>query len=200
MTDIAPLTREEVIAFDDCEQRIERGLKTFIEVGTALIVIRDSKLYRGEFLNFEVYLEKRWNLKRQRAYELMSAAAVVSEFSDSELPPPAKEAHAAALAKVPGEDRADVWAETLERTNGKPTAAAVAEVSEEQRKRAELQRDAREHLRRIVDLAWSPNWPAGHVEAWIKDLGPYDDELSDLCSRGRKAIQLLDELIEGAGQ
>ena len=31
------------------EQTIERGLQTFVEVGTALLEIRDSRLYRQAF-------------------------------------------------------------------------------------------------------------------------------------------------------
>lgn len=199
MTDLATLTREETIALDDCEQRIEHGLKTFIEVGSALTVIRDSRLYRGTFSTFESYLEERWNLKRQRAYELMSAAAVVSEFSDSELPSPTKEAHAAALAKVAEPERTDVWREALERTDGKPTAAAVREVSEEQRKRAADQLAARNLLSRAVDLIAPVNRPVNHSEVWIKQLGPYDEELAELVKRATEAISVLDEVIEGAG-
>jgi hypothetical protein len=199
VTDIAILTREEAIALDDCEKRIESGLKTFLEVGSALAVIRDSKLYRETHETFEAYAKERWNLSRTRSYELMAAADVVSAIADTGQVPPENEAQARQLSRLPEADRADVWAETVERTNGKPTAAAVREVSEEQRKRAEEQRDAREHLRQIVELAWSPNWPEGHVEHWAQQLGPYDDELSNLVDRATKAISVLDGLIEGAG-
>lgn len=90
-------------------------------------------------------------------------------------------------------------------TNPEPSTKPEPAVSdrmsdEETRKSAERQRDARDLLRRIVDLAWSPRHPEGHVEAWAKLLGPYDEELSELCDHARKAIAVLDELIEGAGQ
>lgn len=199
MTDIATLTRAEAIALADCERVIEQGLKTFVEVGSALAVIRESGLYRGTHVTFEAYARDRWNLSRPRAYELMTAAEVVSGMPDTAAPITSAR-QATELAKVPELERAEVWQETVERTNGKPTAAAVREVTEEQRKRAAEQRDAREHLRQIVELAWSPNWPEGHVEHWAKQLGPYDHELSDLVERATRAISVLDGLIEGSGR
>jgi len=122
-----PLTRAETIALGDCEQRIERGLKTFLEVGSALAAIRDNRLYRATHESFEAYSRERWNLSRPRAYELMTAAEVVSAMADTEQPP-TNERQARELAKVPEPDRADVWAEAVERTDGKPTAAAVRQV------------------------------------------------------------------------
>ncbi|MFA1552007.1 hypothetical protein [Actinomadura chokoriensis] len=38
------------------------------------------------------------------------------------------ESHARELARVPEPERAEVWRETVERTNGKPTAAAIRET------------------------------------------------------------------------
>lgn len=199
MTDIATLTREESIALADCERVIEQGLKTFVEVGSALAFVNENRLYRGTHETFEVYAKEKWNLSRTRSYELMAAADVVSAIADTGQAPPENEAQARQLSRLPEEDRADVWRETLQRTNGKPTAAAVREVSEEQRKRAEEQRDAREHLRQIVELGWSPNWKGDHVEVWIKQLGLYDEELKALCDRARQVIHVLDEIVEGVG-
>lgn len=199
MTDIATLTRAEEIALADCEERIERGMKTFIEVGQSLAAIRDSRLYRGTHATFEDYAVERWNLSRAHAYRMIAAAEVVSPMGDIETPP-TNERQARALGEVPEEDRADVWNETVERTNGKPTAAAVREVSEEQRKRADEQRDARALLRRIVDLTAPANRSAGFVESWVDHLGTYDDELSELIKGATDSIAVLDELIERAGQ
>lgn len=130
MTDLAPLTRAEQIALDDCEQRIERGLKVFIEVGSALAFIRDNRLYRASHQTFEAYAKVRFNISRPRAYELITAAEVVSGIPDT-LPAPTNAGQATELAKLPEADRADVWAEAVERTGGKPTAAAVRQVAEE---------------------------------------------------------------------
>lgn len=196
---LATLNPAAQVALVSCEQRIERGLKSFLDVGQALTEIRDSRLYKGTHDTFEDYCRERWNLSRPRAYEMIGAAEVVSGMPDTAAPITSAR-QATELAKVPELERAEVWQETVERTNGKPTAAAVREVTEEQRKRAAEQRDAREHLRQIVELAWSPNWPEGHVEHWAKQLGPYDHELSDLVERATRAISVLDGLIEGSGR
>ena len=59
------------------EAVIERGLKTFCEVGEALLAIRDGRLYRQDYSTFEDYCISRWGLARSRAYQLMDAAEVV---------------------------------------------------------------------------------------------------------------------------
>jgi len=126
---IVTLNPAALATLADCELRIERGLKSFVDVGEALATIRDSRLYRRTHATFEDYCAERWNLKRQRAYELMNAAAVVSEFSDTDIPAPAKESHAAALAAVPEADRAEVWRDVVE-GGDKPTAAAIRKAAE----------------------------------------------------------------------
>ncbi len=118
------------VALASCEQRIERGLKTFIDVGQALAEIRDSRLYKGTHETFEAYLEGRWGMSRAHAYRMISAAEVVSPMGDTEALP-TNERQTRELAKVPEAERADVWRKTVERTDGKPTAAAIREVHEE---------------------------------------------------------------------
>ena len=116
-----------------CEARIETGLRSFADVGAALAEIKDSQLYRLDFGTFEGYCEERWELRGKRPYEIMAAAAVVWEISHKKLPDlpvPAIESHAAALAKVPGDRRAEVWAAVIGQTDGRPTAKAVAEAWE----------------------------------------------------------------------
>lgn len=196
MTDIAVLTRAEEIALVDCEGRIERGLKTFIEVGQALAAIRDSRLYRAEHESFEAYCTERWGFTRIRAHQLASAADLALTMVNSGLQEPDNERQVRELAKVPEPERADVWRETVERTEGKPTAAAVAETA----KRAAEQRDARALLSRAVDLLAPVNRKPGWVEVWIEQLGPYDDELAELTKRATEAISVLDDLVEGSAR
>jgi phage N-6-adenine-methyltransferase len=123
-----PLTTGDPLA--ECEAVIERGLATFVEVGQALARIRDDGLYRA-YGTFERYCAERWNLKRQRAYELMEAAETVSALSEiSDIAPPAREAHAAQLAPLreEPEQMREAWTETVERHGDQPTAAQVREV------------------------------------------------------------------------
>ena len=67
----------------ECEEIIDRGLQTFLEVGLALIWIRDDGLYKASYDTFEEYCWARWGLARQRAYALMGAANTTKEISDA---------------------------------------------------------------------------------------------------------------------
>src|SRR5687767_13487946 len=89
-------------SLEELESVIERGLRTFVEVGSALLEIRDRRLYREQgHGRFEDYCRARWGLKRQRAYELMEAAGTVAAMSEiSDIPVPHRESHAAALAPL----------------------------------------------------------------------------------------------------
>lgn len=119
------LSRSETIALADCETRIERGMKTFLEVGMALSAIRENKLYRISYETFEEYCSERWGFTGRRGRQLIEAAEIGTVV------PIENEGQARALGKVPEAERADVWREAVERTDGKPTAAAVREVHEE---------------------------------------------------------------------
>jgi hypothetical protein len=56
------------------EEKIEQGLQTFVEVGLALMEIRDRKLYRGEHSSFKEYCKERWNFSDSRGRQLILAA------------------------------------------------------------------------------------------------------------------------------
>lgn len=56
------LTTTESSKLCQLESTIEAGLKTFVEVGSALMEIRDSRLYRQEFGTFEDYCRERWGM------------------------------------------------------------------------------------------------------------------------------------------
>lgn len=129
MTDI--LTASESNALTEHEAVIERGIQTFYEVGIALADIRDRRLYRAAHRTFEEYCQGRWQMTGSRAYQMIDAANVVSTIVETELPPPANEGQARELGRVPVVERAEVWAETVDRTDGKPTAAAVRETYEQ---------------------------------------------------------------------
>lgn len=186
MTDLVTLTSAEELSLADCESVIERGLKTFVEVGQALAAIRESRLYRATHSSFEAYCESRWGFTGRRGRQLIEAAEIGTTV------PIENEGQARELAKVPEPDRADVWRDTVERTEGKPTAAAIRESAE--------RRDARALLARVVDLLAPANRSPDFVESWVRQLGAYDEELSELVKRAGDAIGVLDELIEGAGQ
>jgi len=115
------------------EATIERGLHTFVEVGKALMAIRDDpdKLYR-KFGTFEDYCRDRWGMNYHRVWELTSASEVVSNLKtlsiDNVLP--TTESQARPLTSLPVEIQSEAWQEAVNTApNGKITAAHVAQVA-----------------------------------------------------------------------
>jgi hypothetical protein len=68
-------SRAEVEHLDKLEAIVQRGLNAEIEVGNALAEINDTWLYRASNHTFETYLRDRWGMSRERADQLIQAAA-----------------------------------------------------------------------------------------------------------------------------
>lgn len=130
----APLQASKTLG--DLEAVIARGLNTFVEVGAALSAIRDRRLYRETHGTFEDYCRERWCLKQSRAYQIMDAAAAMSNLESStivELPDcrtlPANEAQVRPLTLLPADEQPAAWNEVLSRSRqeGAPITAALVE-------------------------------------------------------------------------
>jgi hypothetical protein len=143
----------------ELESIIERGVLSFVNVGRALRRVRDTRLYRETHATFEAYVAERFDLKRQRAYELIEAASIHDVVVGNGDTPPARESHAAALAPLKDEPEklAEVW-----RT---ATAAAAAA------RRPVIAADVRDARRQLAPV------PAPPVSA---PLAPAGDPSSDL--------------------
>ena len=63
------------------ETDIGEGLKTFMKVGTALLEIRDARLYRQDYNTFEEYCQERWNLSKTHSNRLIAASEVVQNLT-----------------------------------------------------------------------------------------------------------------------
>jgi hypothetical protein len=107
---LSPTERQTLVHY---EEIIAQGLKTFIEVGHALLAIREQGLYRETYGTFEGYLDQRWGLSRPHAYRLMDAAEVVDVVTANGVPAPANEAQARPLTSLPPAQQAEVWQEVV---------------------------------------------------------------------------------------
>ncbi|MBD2628928.1 hypothetical protein H6G56_21110 [Anabaena variabilis FACHB-164] len=58
------------------EDRIEKGLRAFWDIGQSLGQIRDKQLYRQSYKTFDEYCLNRWEMSRRSAYRLIQAALV----------------------------------------------------------------------------------------------------------------------------
>lgn len=114
----------------DCEARIERGLKTFYEVGEALLRIRDQGLYKeAAFSTFEDYCRERWGMSRPRAYQMIEAAEVAANLSTFVDVLPQNEAQTRPLAPLLPVEQQQVWQDVLEETGGNGITAEKVQVA-----------------------------------------------------------------------
>jgi phage N-6-adenine-methyltransferase len=70
------------------EATIRRGIGTFIEVGTALLAIRDGQLFRDQYDTFEDYCQERWGFNSPHARRLIRAAETVSNIQNDPIGSP----------------------------------------------------------------------------------------------------------------
>lgn len=111
-----------------CEEVISRGLKSFTDVGAALVTIRDGRLYRASYPTFEAYCANRWGFGRKRADELISAADTTRRVTEISGIAPSTESQAKQLRGLKPETAAEVMSEAYE--SGKVTSAAIKAARE----------------------------------------------------------------------
>ena len=54
---------------------------SFVAVGRALLTIRDSSLFRGQYRSFNEYCAEKWGLERTYAHRLMRGSLVAANLS-----------------------------------------------------------------------------------------------------------------------
>ena len=77
------LSKDEQNELKQCEQVIAEGLQTFINVGRALLKIKEDKLYRSEFSSFEKYCKVRFGYTGNYCRRLIQASIIVQSLPQS---------------------------------------------------------------------------------------------------------------------
>ena len=80
IADTPTLIEEERDSLAQCEAAIETLKTAFWAAGKALQIVRDGRLYRGEFDSFEAYCEERWQIGRDYADRLIKAWPVAERL------------------------------------------------------------------------------------------------------------------------
>jgi phage N-6-adenine-methyltransferase len=140
-----------------------------VEVGQALLEIRDSRLYLETHDTFEFYCRERWGMDRVHAHRHIQAAEVATVLSidNTGSPAPANVAVARELAPLRDEPAVlrEAWSEAVDLHGPQPTAAEVREVVEEKRGTAQL-------LVASTENEWYT--PARYLDAARRVLGVID--------------------------
>lgn len=118
----------------EIEQSLKKGWTAFVEIGEALIKIREQELYRAHGGHFEDYCAGRWGFRHSHANQLMGAARFVKSLeSVPTAPKPERESIVRPLLKLTTENAHRVWMRAAELANGRDiTARLVRAVVREQ--------------------------------------------------------------------
>jgi hypothetical protein len=161
----AALSPLEKAALKDCERIIEKGLKAFYEVGLSLAQIRNCRLYRATHKTFTEYCRDRWGFTDSRARQLIAGAKVADAVQTVTNVTVPNESIARELNRLPDNQQAGAWTDTLDRCGGVDNATAA-------------------EIKKTVDL-WSadndPYVPDGddHGDRGEEDLGHGHDDPTD---------------------
>jgi hypothetical protein len=114
----------------ELETVIAHGLQTFVEVGAALLEIRDARLYRETHASFDDYCRARWSMRSEVADRTIRSSRVVGALAGNPFGLiPTNESQARALA--PLLDQPDLlvqaW-DTAVAEFGTPTADDLADI------------------------------------------------------------------------
>jgi hypothetical protein len=165
---IEGLTYDEMQRRHHLERKVERS---FYEAGTALKELRDSRLYRDRWHNWNDYVADRFGWKANYAYKQIAAAEVVQGLIESyeELCTtgtesvtltgtlPTSEKQVRPLTSLDPEDRATVWKTAVDKANGKvPTEALVKEAVKEFKSRDAVVNPFR--LLQVVSVKGKSGW------------------------------------------
>lgn len=124
------LTTQELTNHKADEAIIERGLKSFYEVGSALLRIRERKSYRQTHETFEAYCRDRWDMGRNYVNKQVAATTAVNNLGTIVPILPTTESQCRPLTYLTTpEQQQEAWKRALEvaEKQGKKVTAKIVE-------------------------------------------------------------------------
>jgi hypothetical protein len=201
-----PLDEKEMSTLTRCEAVIEEHLQKFYQVGSALLTIREKRLYRATHATFEAYCTERWRMARAMAYRWMDAVDVVNNLSPIGDILPANEAQARPLAALPPAQQQEAWEKTIELAKGAVITAALVQeavnlIAPKPEPASEpAPRDAQAVLTELSDMNYrggaEPAAEGGHPES----ASPLPGAPSDLSTKMEEVAAGADALTEKSEQ
>jgi hypothetical protein len=167
---------KDVRSLDELEGVIERGQQTFMEVGEALLTIKERRLYReAGFDTFDAYCQKRWGFGKRRANQVLAAAEVGT------MVPGLNERQARALAPIRHDP--ELMREVVEQAmaDGVITGRVLAQIVEREERNYQLLCRALELVRQL------PRNPDEIDEKTKAVLRQVLDRLKEISERSKQA-------------
>lgn len=128
------LNIEESHELERCEVVVKQGLQTFIEVGQALMTIKEKRLYRIDFKTFEEYCQVKWQMEKSQTYRLINTANVIQNISPIGELLPNNESQVRPLVGLEKDVQIAVWNDVVHESiidNKKITAKMVEQKAEQ---------------------------------------------------------------------
>ena len=129
---VATLSAAEQAELTKCVETVRRGLRSFVEAGQALLVIKTKQLYRANHPTFEAFAQVEFGLTARRLSQLIESFEVVENLKSlsPSSPAPVVEAQVRPLANMPAAKQAAIYAEAVQLAGGEaPAPKLVKEVA-----------------------------------------------------------------------
>ena len=173
----------QVASLSTLEERIERGLKTFVEVGMCLLEIRDRRLYKEKgYSRFEDYCQEQWGWSRNYANKQIEAAKTVGILGTI-VPIPKTETQVRELSpliKADEQEAVKTWQE-LRATHGDNITASIIREAVQDKLKPQAQvpvieLPAVENKPHVSHNSGNNEWytPAEYIEAARRTMGSID--------------------------
>ena len=179
------LTLAESNRLIQLEKVVTAGLQSWIEVGEALIEIRDSRLYKIEAATFEEYCQNKFKMGRKYADRLISAAPIARELTPTGV---ISERAIREIAKVEPERRQEIFDKATDASQGHvPTARLIKQIVslDDEKEEVEQEQPYTNQGKIIIDHA---------EELWVLAKSYLDNISKDDASR----VRILKEVISYA--
>lgn len=132
---VQSLSLQERSRLHELERRVERTLESFLECGRALLEVRDRRLYRECYNNFDDYLRKRWGITYAQGHNLIRSTRIAehllagpaSSQGDAPLPPDLAEDTLRPLQRLSPELQCACW-RLASRLSQKPTRLLLSRI------------------------------------------------------------------------
>lgn len=213
------LQRAPARSLSENEEVIERGRQTFIDVGNALMEIREGRQYRDAgYTDFDTYCRERWGWSRRRSDQMIEAASVAGSLPVGTTVP-TSEGQARPLAPLRSDPEAlrETWqdAQRIAAERAKPVTQAIVQEAVDARRedllrRAKQNGDAARALAEMTDLIPIEDWVGHHqqisesalrhVDVPRSNATPTDAhrrELQSSASRYTRAAESINAYLKG---